>query len=281
MIDFVLNLKSIASINITIIDVLDMIVVAFIIYHLLNFIHKTRAEQLIKGIILIFVVLIIASEIKMSSTTWILSSILSYGIIAFIIIFQPEIRMILEKMGTGNIKNIIVEDEKKKRNLIVNELIKAVEFFSVERIGALIVIEKNIALGDIVETGTVVDGEVTYSLLHAIFNKKSVLHDGAVIISNGKISAAGCFLPLSKSKRFENTIGTRHRAAVGISEVSDSVTIIISEETGAMSYAERGKLNRYLKLKEIEKKLYEVITTSKKKGGLYGLKNIVNWKKDV
>ena len=185
---------------------------------------------------------------------------LAYGLIAIMVIFYPELRRALEYLGRSKFTLLkqSVSIEKSAAKELISHISKTVEYFSSNKVGALIIFEREIALGDIMETGTKVDAEVTSMLLQTIFYEGSALHDGAVIIRNGRLLAAGCVLPLTRNNSLEATLGTRHRAGIGITEVSDAISIIVSEETGIISMASEGRLSRFLDIKTIEKMLYNI-----------------------
>lgn len=232
-------------------DIIDIALVSILIYILIKFIRDTRAAFLFKGILVVVALFAVSSALNLAATNFILESFLEFGVLAIIIVFQPEIRSALEKMGRNGIKKIIPIsfDEKSSgegaTGEMISDLCKAVSHFSATKTGALIVIERNIKLGDIISSGKSIslDCDTTPELIMNIFFNKAPLHDGAMIIRDNRIIAAGCVLPLSESV-LDSELGTRHRAALGISEVSDAVALIVSEETGIISLAVEGKLNR-------------------------------------
>ena len=248
--DFFANIIS----DIGIADVLDVLVVAFIIYLVLGFIKETRAQQLVRGLLILAGLFLLSDFLELNALNWILKGATTFGLIAIIIIFQPELRRGLEYMGRGSIlTGRFSKLDKSKAKDVIDAIVEAVENFSATQTGALIVIENQVYLGDIAESGTILDAEVTPELLGNIFYKGSPLHDGAAIIRNDKIHAAGCVLPLSGRLDLNKELGTRHRAAIGITENSDAVTLIVSEENGVISMAREGKLTRFLDAKELEK----------------------------
>ncbi|MBO5248988.1 MAG: diadenylate cyclase CdaA [Clostridia bacterium] len=232
-------------------DVVDIAIVAIIIYYVLKFIRDTRAAQLLKGIILIVILFQLAQGFNLEATSYILNSTLEFGILAVIIVFQPELRTLLERIGrSGNGKTIpFFAADKKQSNAEVSEnissIVDAVSDMSATKTGALIVLERTTKLGEVINTGTKVDAAIVSDVITNIFYPKAPLHDGAVIIRDGRIMAAGCFLPLS-TKKLDNDLGTRHRAGIGVSEISDAVVILVSEETGIISVAKEGQLQRRL-----------------------------------
>lgn len=240
-------------------DVLDIVIVTFIIYSLLSFIRETRAQQLLKGLTIIIVAYFAADFLKLHTISWILKGTFTIGIFALIVVFQPEIRRALEVMGRTHLTNrgkAAVDKEHAKH--VVDEIVAAVDSFSKSRTGALIVFERETVLKDIDETGIVINADVSQELLGNLFYVGSPLHDGAVIIKGDKVIAAGCVLPLTENKELNKSLGTRHRAGIGITENSDCLTLIVSEETGVISAAENGKLERFLDKKSVEKILLDL-----------------------
>ncbi len=243
----------VSSVGIT--DVLDIAIITFLIYKLLGFIRETRAEQLAKGLLLLVVATVLSKWFHLYTLHWLLSGILSAGLIAIVVIFQPELRRALEYLGRSRITNVFGEVDKEEAKRIVGQFVEAVESMSASRTGALMVIEREISLNDIVETGTVIDAQITAQMIGTIFYEGTPLHDGAVIVRGDKLYAAGCVLPLTQNKELNKELGTRHRAGIGITENSDALVIIVSEETGVISIAQNGRLTRFLDGKKIEKKL--------------------------
>jgi len=237
-------------------DVIDVLIVAFVIYKVLIFIRETRAEQLVKGLLILAVAAVLADQLNLNTLNWILRGAMTLGVIAIVIVFQPELRRALEVVGRSKIMrmpHVGLNKERAKR--IAGCIINAVDYFSTNRIGALIILERQTALSDIMETGTGINAEVSSELLRNIFFEGAPLHDGAVIIRADKIFAAGCVLPLSHNNSLGMDLGTRHMAGVGITENSDAIAVIVSEETGIISLAEDGKLSRFLDIKAVEKAL--------------------------
>ena len=224
-------------------DLLDILIVAFVIFKLIKFTANTRARQVMKGVAVLLIVLILCNLFNLITLKTLLNAFLVSGIVVVVVIFQPELRRALERIG-GLRFNIVQRGTPSFE--IVNQLCLAVENMSRRKIGALIVLERNTKLGDYVTTGTVVDAEISDALIENIFEPKTPLHDGAMIIRDDRIYAAACVLPLFDSPNISRELGTRHRAALGISTVSDSITIVVSEETGIISYARDGKLVRHV-----------------------------------
>ena len=245
--------------GVRILDIVDIAIVAFAIYKTMQFISQTRARQLVKGLLFLIVIMLLSSIFKLYTVHFILYNGLNYGLMAIVIIFYPELRRALEYLGRGKLfSKLFISGDKDKNEVkgLISQICSAVDYFSSNKVGALIVIEREIALGDIAGTGTVVDADVSAALLETIFYEGSALHDGAVIVRADRVYAAGCVLPLTQSKNLEKTLGTRHRAGIGITEVSDALVIIVSEETGIISSASEGKLSRFLDVRSVEKLLY-------------------------
>lgn len=236
-------LNNILAMNIF--DLIDISIVAYIFYKIFMFIKDTRAEQVLKGIIFLLLATQLSSTFNLHTLYWLLANTLQIGILAAIIIFQPELRAGLEHIGRAQFSffskgNSVDEDLPKN----IEEIVEALYSLSRQKIGALIIMERKTKISDIISTGTEIDGDVSRQLLINIFIPNTPLHDGAVVIRDSKVKAAACFLPLTQSKDLSKDLGTRHRAGVGVSEVSDCITLIVSEETGEVSIAKSGKLYR-------------------------------------
>ena len=236
-------------------DILDIMIVTFIIYKLLDFIRETRAEQLAKGLLLLVVATLLSKVLQLYTLHWILSGVMTVGLIAVVVIFQPELRRGLEYLGRSKFSNVLSEVDKEEAKYMVGQLVEAIDSMSVSRTGALIVIEREISLSDIVETGTVIDAVISAQMVGNIFYEGAPLHDGALIIRGNRLYAAGCVLPLTQNKNLNKELGTRHRAGVGISEATDSLTIVVSEQTGKVSVAYMGQLYRGLTPEEVKEKI--------------------------
>ena len=233
--------------DIRIIDILDIALVSVMLFFAFRFIRERRAGKLALGIVLLFLIMIISDVLEMYVTRFFLQNIFQVGILVLIVLFQPEIRSALEKIGGEPIKSIkgIGEQKDSTETLAVSrEISETMQDLAEEKTGALLVFERTTKLGDIVKTGTVLNADVSSFLLKNIFFNKAPMHDGATIISNNKVYSAGCFLPLSLNESIIKDLGTRHRAGIGMSENSDAVVIIVSEETGTISLAVDGKLKR-------------------------------------
>ncbi len=260
---------SFPKINIT--DIIEIFILAYIIYHVVKWIKSTRAWALVKGLVVVMTFWLISVIFDLNVIMWILENTINVGIIAIIVVFQPEFRKALEQLGQKNIvKSIITFDDSRDRNErfsdhSLNEIIRATFELARSKTGALIVLEEETTLGDYEKTGIFLDSIISSELLINIFEHNTPLHDGAVLLRGNRVVAATCYLPLSDNMQLSKDLGTRHRAGIGISEVSDSLTIIVSEETGKVSIAKEGKLIRnvdgdYLRTKLIDaqKKTAEV-----------------------
>ncbi|MDF2941398.1 MAG: putative rane protein [Herbinix sp.] len=252
---------SLPKVNIT--DIIEICILAFLIYHVVKWVKNTRAWSLVKGLVVIMVFWLAAVIFKLNVVLWIIKNTINVGIIAIVIIFQPEFRKALEQLGQKNlIKSIITFDDSKDRtekfsDHTLNEIVRATFELARTKTGALIVLEEDNPLTDFESTGIFIDSLISSELLINIFEHNTPLHDGAVILRGNRITAATCYLPLSDNMQLSKDLGTRHRAGIGISEVSDSLTIIVSEETGKVSIAKGGKLIRnvdgdYLRAKLVD-----------------------------
>lgn len=232
--------------------VFDIAIVAYLLYRLLLLIRETRAEQVLKGLAILLFATWLSGILRFNAIHMILRNTAELGVIALLIVFQPELRRALEKIGRGSIidKAMFMQTEKDKKAMF-EEIVKAVQKLAKSKLGALIVIERKTGLNDVVETGVKIDAKVTEELLENIFIPNTPLHDGAVIIRDDRIAAAGCFLPLTENPNTGKQLGTRHRAALGISELSDSLSLVVSEETSVISLAVDGKLIRHLEPKTL------------------------------
>lgn len=261
-------LQSIANFRPGFRDIIDIAIVSYVLYRLILLIRGTRAEQLVKGLIILFIALVVSSQAGLQTINWLLQGLMTMGLVAIPIVFQPELRRALEHLGRGKIFQRSPFNYEAEENFyrLLEELLKAIPVLVKKRIGAIIVLEKEIGLKDIVETGIKINGLATAELLINIFMPRSPLHDGAVIIRGNAIVAAGCFLPLTENPNISKELGTRHRAGLGITEISDAVAIIISEETGVITLAHEGKLTRYLDEKTLRSTIVNIYySVSKKK----------------
>ena len=241
--DFVYPLIDLVT-HIKITDIIDILIIAYLTYKLYELMKETRAEQLVKGIFIIFIALRISEILNLRTFHWILSNTMTVGLMAIIVVFQPELRRILEQLGRTNI--ISRTNSISKESDTINEVVQASLSLSRQKIGALIVFERKTGINEIIQTGTNLNADVSRELLINIFIPNTPLHNGAVVIRRNYIKAAACFLPLTENKNLNKELGTRHRAALGITEKSDSLSLVVSEETGNISIAINGKLYRDL-----------------------------------
>ena len=244
-------------------DIIDIVVVAYLIYRLLGFIKETRAQQLFRGILLIVAFFLVSEIFNLSLLNWLFTRLITVGPIAVVILFQPEIRRGLEQIGRRGVLSRQFRDMGKEEiYATVHRIVDAVDDFSSTHTGALMAIERETMLNDIAETGVIINAEISVRLLGNLFYEGSPLHDGAVIIRGDKVYAASCVLPLTERQNIGKNLGTRHRAALGLSEVSDAFIIVVSEETGAISVAQNGEFRRFLDLKTLEKMLLDIYIPS-------------------
>lgn len=242
--------------TIRIMDIVDILVVAFVIYKIILMLQTTSSARIAKSIVIILLLTALTSVLHMYLMNYLLDKILEIGLLALVIMFQPELRRILEKLGSKSFREILsTKQEQRNIDYVISETVKACEIMSRERTGVLIVFERTSSLEDYQKTGIVIDARVSSELLRNIFFTKASLHDGAVIIRNERIAAAGCVLPLTENRNISSDLGTRHRAGIGMSEVSDAVVVIVSEETGTISVAISGMLKRHLAPQTLEKLL--------------------------
>lgn len=251
-------------------DIIDITIIAIITYNALKLIKGTRAEQLSKGILVILVLTKLSEWFKLYTINWLLNNIMTWGFVAILIVFQPELRRGLEFIGrTSSLRN--KSSNKNDLPEVVKEITEAVASLSRQKIGALIIFQRKTGLNEIVETGTKVDGYVSSGLLINIFIPNTPLHDGAVIIKGDRVVAAACFLPLSDNANISKELGTRHRAGIGITERSDALALMVSEETGSISIAEDGVISRYLDIPTLEKILGDMYNPSiDNNGSIFG-----------
>ena len=247
-------------------DILDIVIVAVLIYQVIKLIRETRAMQLAKGLILLLLLYFVAYNLNMKTVRFIMQNVVATGVLALVIVFQPELRRMLEHVAQKKLNkfNIFQSSPEKDSELMavwsssISTIAHACEHLSKTKTGALIVMEKKVILNEYERTGIPIDALISSQLLMNIFEHNTPLHDGAVFIRNQRVVAATCYLPLSDNMELSKELGTRHRAGVGISEVSDSLTIIVSEETGAVSIAESGKLTRSVSPDDLKAKLAEI-----------------------
>ncbi len=240
------------------VNIVDVLLVWYVCYKLITIIKGTKAVQLLKGIFVLIIARFLTEIFDLNTLRWMMDQVLQWSFLAIIIIFQPELRRALEQLGRGRLFARTAMQEEEERDRLMTALTKSVSYMAKRRIGALISIEKETGLSEYIETGTAMDSYITSELLINIFIPNTPLHDGAVIFQKNRIAAAGCYLPLSESPFISKELGTRHRAAIGISEVTDAITIIVSEETGAVSITVEGDIDRELTMEEFEAKVRKV-----------------------
>lgn len=250
-------------------DIFEILIIAVIIYCIMDWFKKTRAWTLVKGILVLLLFTLIAYAFQFNTIIWLVKNTINVGIIAVIIIFQPEFRRALEQLGRRNyLSDLFNSDETENDSRLdkksINEIAKATYAMSEVKTGALIVIENNVKLGDFERTGISIDAEISSQLLLNIFEHNTPLHDGAVLVRDNRILSATCYLPLTENMEIDKDLGTRHRAAIGVSEQSDSITIVVSEETGDVSIAYNGGIFRKLSKDQLIDKINEIMKSEKK-----------------
>lgn len=275
--EFIKNFISpFVRLKIEVMDIIEILLIAVLIYNVIKWIKNTKAWVLLKGILVLFLFYIIASILEFDAILWIFANGLGVGITALIIIFQPEMRKALEQLGQRNLMTPLFDsqDEDMFTDETVDEIVRAAYELAKTRTGALIVIERNVKLDEYEQTGITLDAKITSQLLINIFEHNTPLHDGAVIVRGNRITAATCYLPLSDNMKISKELGTRHRAAVGISEATDSFTIVVSEETGGVAIAENGDLTRRVGRELLHERLTELQNKSEEreesKKGFFG-----------
>lgn len=251
-------------------NLIEVIIIAFLVYELLLWIMNTKAWTLLKGIIVILIFTLISAVLRLTTILWILERISTIAVITLIVIFQPELRKALEQLGSRNfVTGILNLDDDKTRTTLsgtdIEQIVKATMEMAKQKTGALMVIERSVLLKEIENTGIEINGLISSGLIINIFEKNTPLHDGAVMIRGNRIIAATCYLPLSENMSISKDLGTRHRAALGVSEVSDSITIVVSEETGRITVAQDGKLKRMPDAETLKKTLMSVIADEEEK----------------
>lgn len=273
--------------TIQIADIVEILIISFLVYHIMVWIKNTKAWSLLKGVIIIMIFILLAAIFEMNTIIWIVKNAFSIAIIAIIIVLQPELRKALEEIGNKNIFSSILKLDpmRVETGLFSDKTIREISRACVEmgkvRTGALIVVRQADSLSEYERTGIEIDGVVTSQLLINIFEHNTPLHDGAVIVEGDRVTSATCYLPLSDNMRLSKELGTRHRAAVGISEATDSMTVIVSEETGSISVAYKGQLSRDLNAEELEVMLESIQNKQieEKKRGIWKGKGAKNEKK--
>lgn len=253
-----------AFLDIRIVDIIDILIVAYVIYKAIGFLKETRAKVLIKGVVILLGIWLVAQWMDLISIKWLLNKFFNYAIIAVAIIFQPELRNALERVGHSSFSRFgSGQDAAGAEGAVrcIDEVCKACASMQEQKIGALIVFERSTPLGEIIATGTAIDAEISQELVGNIFYPKSPLHDGGMVIRGERMASAGCILPLTSNNELSKELGTRHRAAVGMSETSDAVVVVVSEETGVISVCIGGTITRGFNQMSLREKLYgELIT---------------------
>ena len=242
----------------TIADVLDILIVAFLLYELLMLTKETRASAVLKGLVTLVVASWVSDLLGLTALNWVLLNVVNNGTVVLVILFQPELRKALEQLGRGDIHKTAVSADLEESGHIVSEITSCLLTLSRRRVGALIVIEQRIGLKDVIETGTSLNSQISAALLENIFEPNTPLHDGAVVIRGPRIMAAACILSLSEGKGISRELGTRHRAALGVTETTDAISLIVSEETGTISVARNGRLTRHLDRAALEDLLLSI-----------------------
>ena len=242
----------------TIADVLDILIVAFLLYELLMLTKETRASAVLKGLVTLVVASWVSDLLGLTALNWVLLNVVNNGTVVLVILFQPELRKALEQLGRGAIHKTAVSADLEESGHIVNEITSCLLTLSRRRVGALIVIEQRIGLKDVIETGTSLNSQISAALLENIFEPNTPLHDGAVVIRGPRIMAAACILSLSEGKGISRELGTRLRAALGVTETTDAISLIVSEETGTISVARNGRLTRHLDRAALEELLLSI-----------------------
>ena len=272
IVSYIVNLLDLTSPARYIITAIDIVLVIAIIVYIAKIIKKTRAGQIVKGVFLLALIYVIAKLTNMVILSFLLDNFMSYGIILLIIVFQPELRNVFEKLGRSKIVDVFDMDDNILVKHSISEISKAVEIMSMKQIGAIIVIERNTKVSEVLREGIPLNAKVTSELIQNIFMPRTPLHDGAIVISGSKILAAKCILPLASEVSVPKNLGTRHRAAVGITEISDALVVVVSEETGTISLAEGGKLTRDLTADNLRDLLLKKLDRTK---NINVIKNIV------
>ena len=254
--------------TIRIIDIIDIAIVTVLFYFIINLIRRTQTTKVFTGVLMILAALWLSGEIQLNTLNYLLRNAVQIGLLALVVLFQPEIRRFLERLGTGSpFIRIFGSNQVRSAETAITQTVLACTDMSASRTGALIIFERDNKLEDQIRTGTILDADTTAELLKNIFYPKAPLHDGAVIIRNGRIEAAGCMLPLSSNPNLSRDLGMRHRAGIGISEATDALVVIVSEETGAISVAEQGMLKRHLAKETFEKLLRNGLLTEEAQSG--------------
>ena len=256
-------------------NIVDVAILTILIYNIIKLLLNTRSNSLLKGIALVLALAWVCSALRFSAVSWLLNQIISMGLIVLVILFQPEFRRGLDRLGRSRFMRRVFGSSASRQSAErveepVTEIVRAMGDMARKRIGALIVVERSTSLGDIIESGTLVDAEISAPLIENIFEPNTPLHDGALILRNRRVHAAACILPLSENPTISRDLGTRHRAAIGITEATDAVSLIVSEETGIISMAREGRLTRHLDERSLSILLTELFTPDRNAYSLLG-----------
>lgn len=275
IIDFIYLLKDVLDLTSpwrVVVLILDIAIVSLLVFYIVKILRQTRAKQIVKGILMLVLLVIIAKIFNMVILNFILTNFITYGVILLIVVFQPEIRNVFEKIGRSKLVGVFDMDDNIMIKHSISEIVKAVEIMSLKKIGALIVIERNTKISEVLKESVNLSAKVSSELIQNIFMPRTPLHDGAIVIDKSKILAAKCILPLASEVSVPKNLGTRHRAAVGITEISDALVIVVSEETGIISLVENGKLRRELTGDSLKELLLAKLDRTK---SAVNIKNIV------
>ena len=247
--------------RLTFTDMVDILIVAVVVYELILLVRRTRGSAVLKGLVFLVAASWISNLLGFTALNWMLNGILSYGALVLVVLFQPELRRALEQMGRGRLFELGHKEESEEdSSVIIDEIIQCMTDLSRRRVGALIVFERKTGLNDVIETGTTVDGRISAPLLENIFEPNTPLHDGAVVVRGTRVVAAACILPLTENQGVSRELGTRHRAAIGVGETTDAIALIVSEETGVMSMTEGGRITRHMDTASIRRVLEGIYT---------------------
>ncbi|WP_051555589.1 diadenylate cyclase CdaA [Anaerovibrio lipolyticus] len=258
-------------------DVVDILIVAVILYKVYEMLQDTRAITLVKGLIVLMIVTLVAGLLELHVISWLLQKTVTLLFVALPIVFQPELRRALERLGQGRFLGLDQYLDVEEANTLTNEIDKAVFNMADKKIGALLVIEKNVGINEIIDTGIKIEGLITTEFLMNVFIPNTPLHDGAAVVRGKRLVAAGCYLPLTENRSLSSELGTRHRAAIGLSEQCDAVIIIVSEETGVVSVAENGRIERYMTHDSLRQRIRPLFV--KEKSSIKFKDIIANWRK--
>ncbi|SHI71766.1 diadenylate cyclase [Anaerovibrio lipolyticus DSM 3074] len=258
-------------------DVVDILIVAVILYKVYEMLQDTRAITLVKGLIVLMIVTLVSGLLELHVISWLLQKTVTLLFVALPIVFQPELRRALERLGQGRFLGLDQYLDVEEANSLTNEIDKAVFNMADKKIGALLVIEKNVGINEIIDTGIKIEGLITTEFLMNVFIPNTPLHDGAAVIRGKRLVAAGCYLPLTENRSLSSELGTRHRAAIGLSEQCDAVIIIVSEETGVVSVAENGRIERYMTHDSLRQRIRPLFV--KEKPSMKFKDIIANWRK--